>query len=293
MMTRHTSVRSAPFAVLCGLAASAFAQCPPASPGNLSASHATACNSIYVDWADVSGASEYFVYRGTTSIYGDSVLVGTALFGASHLTDVTALAGRSYYYWVTAKRNLCVPGSGTSSPSGPVSGWRDQDPMAPTDVRASDGTVCAGVLVTWNQSAPTYGGVPTGHTIFRNTINLYLTSSEIGTAAGSWGGYFLDTSPQPGTPYYYWGRGDREGVTLQSSYAYIGHFSRFIRPGAVRVLCAPTHDDLECTAFHNPDGRVAMVVMNRSDQALPFQLLAGGRCADCDAPAHSISTFMF
>jgi len=88
-------------------------------------------------------------------------------------------------------------------------------------------------------------------------------------------------------------RGDLEGVSLQSSYAYIGHFSRFIRPGAVRVLCAPTHDDLECTAFHNPDGRIAVVVMNRSDQALPFQLLATGRCADCDAPAHSISTFLF
>ena len=200
-----------------GLAQAAVAQCPPAPPQNVNASKAGYCGSVYITWNEVSGASEYFVYRNTSNNWADSSLVGSALFGTTHLTDITALQDRSYYYWVTAKRNLCLPGSGTSPPGGPDTGWRDQDPMAPTDVRASDGTNCGGVLVSWNQPAPSYGGIPTGHTIFRNTIDLYLTSTQVGTAPGSWGGYFLDTTAEPGTTYYYWVRADGQCGTAASS----------------------------------------------------------------------------
>jgi glucosylceramidase len=34
----------------------------------------------------------------------------------------------------------------------------------------------------------------------------------------------------------------------------LGHFARFMQPGAQRVLCAATREALECTAFANPDG---------------------------------------
>ena len=43
----------------------------------------------------------------------------------------------------------------------------------------------------------------------------------------------------------------------QSSYAYIGHFARFVRTGARRALCAATKEALECTAFVNDDGSLA------------------------------------
>lgn len=82
-------------------------------------------------------------------------------------------------------------------------------------------------------------------------------------------------------------------IFRQSSYYYLGHFSRFIRPGAVRVTAASTRDDLETTAFLNPDGRVAVVVLNRSDKAYPFALKYGGQAATTEAPAHSITTYRF
>ncbi|MGS0758264.1 hypothetical protein ACVBEH_28325, partial [Roseateles sp. GG27B] len=47
---------------------------------------------------------------------------------------------------------------------------------------------------------------------------------------------------------------DHGALLHQSSYFYIGHFARFIRAGARRVLCAATLQALECTAFVNPDG---------------------------------------
>jgi glucosylceramidase len=78
----------------------------------------------------------------------------------------------------------------------------------------------------------------------------------------------------------------------QSSYYYIGHFSRFIRPGAVRVLCATTRDELEATAFLNPDGQLAVVVLNRSGQSVPFALKLGGAAALTESSSHSITTYI-
>ena len=80
-------------------------------------------------------------------------------------------------------------------------------------------------------------------------------------------------------------------IVRQSGYYYLGHFSRFIRPGAVRVTAASTRDDLETTAFVNRDGRVAVVVLNRSDKAYPFTLKYRGQGAETEAPAHSITTY--
>ncbi len=82
-------------------------------------------------------------------------------------------------------------------------------------------------------------------------------------------------------------------IVRQSSYYYLGHFSRFIRPGAVRVTASSTSDSLETTAFLNPDGRLAVVVLNRSDKALPFALKHRGQEATTEAPAHSITTYRF
>ncbi len=83
------------------------------------------------------------------------------------------------------------------------------------------------------------------------------------------------------------------GVTLMPSYYYIGHFARFIKPGAERVTCAPTMDQLEVTAFRNPDGKIAVVVMNRSEEAIQFALKYQGKAAMVDVPAHSITTYRF
>ena len=76
----------------------------------------------------------------------------------------------------------------------------------------------------------------------------------------------------------------------QSSHAAMGHFARFVQPGAQRVLCAATREALECTAFANPDGSVAVVVMNRCGYALPFALSVDGARHVVPMPAHAICT---
>ncbi len=77
-----------------------------------------------------------------------------------------------------------------------------------------------------------------------------------------------------------------------NAYYYIGHFSKFIRPGAKRIISSSSTDSLQTTAFLNPDGKIAVVVLNLSDQALSFNLQLGGKATRTSSPAHSIITMV-
>jgi glucosylceramidase len=79
----------------------------------------------------------------------------------------------------------------------------------------------------------------------------------------------------------------------QPSYWFMGHFTRFIKPGARRIIAASSRSDLEVTAFVNRDKTVAAVVLNRSNEEVPFALKFGRGIADTVSPAHSITTFCF
>jgi glucosylceramidase len=81
-------------------------------------------------------------------------------------------------------------------------------------------------------------------------------------------------------------------VLLQSSYYYIGHFARFVRPGAHRVLCATTRDAMEATAFVNPGGTASMIAMNRTEIPQTYAVDSPKGSAVVTAPARSISTFV-
>ena len=81
-------------------------------------------------------------------------------------------------------------------------------------------------------------------------------------------------------------------LTYMSSFYYLGHFSKFIRPGARRIISSSTADDLLTTAFLNPDGTIAVIVMNPSDTEQPFYLWIEGKAAPTSSPAHSIMTLV-
>lgn len=82
-------------------------------------------------------------------------------------------------------------------------------------------------------------------------------------------------------------------VIFESSFYYIGHFSKYIRPGAKRIGSSKYTDKLETTAFRNTDGTIAVIVMNRTDNLLPFTLNCQGLVAETTIPAHAIQTLLF
>jgi glucosylceramidase len=81
-------------------------------------------------------------------------------------------------------------------------------------------------------------------------------------------------------------------LLYMNSYFYIGHFSKFIRPGARRIISSSSTDKLMTTAFLNPDGKIAVVVLNLSETPQPFNLSVAGKSAKTVSPAHSIVTLV-
>lgn len=75
-----------------------------------------------------------------------------------------------------------------------------------------------------------------------------------------------------------------------SAYYYIGHLSKFVRPGAKRIIASTNRTDLLSTAFINPDGKVVIVVMNKGAKELALNLWVAGKAAAMKTLPHSIST---
>ncbi len=77
------------------------------------------------------------------------------------------------------------------------------------------------------------------------------------------------------------------------SYYYIGHFSKFIRPGAKRVGTASSRSHLLSTTFRNPDGQFVTVVMNHTDQPIAYKLYVGEHAVAQEIPAHGMQTIVY
>jgi glucosylceramidase len=77
-----------------------------------------------------------------------------------------------------------------------------------------------------------------------------------------------------------------------NSYYYMGHFSKFIHPGAKRIVSSASRDKLLTTAYINPDGKIAVVVMNKNDESIDYNLWIKGKAAKLTSPAHSIATLI-
>jgi len=81
-------------------------------------------------------------------------------------------------------------------------------------------------------------------------------------------------------------------ILYQAAFWYTGHFSKYIRPGAKKVLCSTSRDALEVVSFLNPDGQLIVVVMNQTDKELDFWLKLPSSAVEACAPARSITTFV-
>lgn len=81
-------------------------------------------------------------------------------------------------------------------------------------------------------------------------------------------------------------------LTYTNIFYYQGHFSKFVKPGARRVACSTTRDQLLATAFINKNGKLALIVMNPTEKQMNYNLLIGGKAAPVECLPHSISTII-
>ena len=78
-----------------------------------------------------------------------------------------------------------------------------------------------------------------------------------------------------------------------NAYYYIGHFSKFIKPGAKRIISSSSRSQLLTTAFKNEDGKLVVVVMNESNIKTPYSIWINGKAAALTSLPHSIATLIF
>jgi len=82
-------------------------------------------------------------------------------------------------------------------------------------------------------------------------------------------------------------------LLFTNSYYYIGHFSKFIRPGAKRVSSGTTSNRISSTSFMNQDGSLVVIALNEEAEAVDYFLTIGDKSTQLKIPKHSIQTIVF
>lgn len=83
---------------------------------------------------------------------------------------------------------------------------------------------------------------------------------------------------------------EQDIVQEKLSFTYIGHFSRFIEPGAKRIASTKYTDKLHVVSMKNPNGSIVVVFLNRSNEEASVALRMEGQVAEFFVPANSIVT---
>jgi glucosylceramidase len=82
-------------------------------------------------------------------------------------------------------------------------------------------------------------------------------------------------------------------VTYPPNYYYMTHFSKYMRPDAVRIGCVYSGTDLEATAVKNTNGLITVAMLNRTANAVDFKLKQGTQIIKFSIPAHSLIDIIY
>lgn len=85
---------------------------------------------------------------------------------------------------------------------------------------------------------------------------------------------------------------DKDEVYYTPLYYTVAHFSKFIRPGAVRIGFESPDKELMMTAAQNPDGSIAVVILNMSSEPKNFILSLGESSVKVQISAQAIQTIV-
>nr|WP_320120451.1 glycoside hydrolase family 30 protein [uncultured Marinifilum sp.] len=85
-----------------------------------------------------------------------------------------------------------------------------------------------------------------------------------------------------------------DSLIYTPSYYFIGHFSKFVHPGAKRISTVSSISFLESTSFINKNGEIITVVMNSSNKKMTYKLYVGSNIsAEIKIPPRAIQTILY
>lgn len=85
---------------------------------------------------------------------------------------------------------------------------------------------------------------------------------------------------------------DRSNVIRNTAYYVIGHASKFVRPGSVRIQ-SNTIPNLPNVAFTTPDGKKVLIVLNESSSPQSFNIKFKGKIVSANLDAGAAGTFVW
>lgn len=83
----------------------------------------------------------------------------------------------------------------------------------------------------------------------------------------------------------------QEQLLKNPSYYYIGHFSKYIKPGAIQIG-STINQGLYTVAFENPNGSKIVVIQNEKEQDYTIEIKGLNQNIKCLSKSHSISTLI-
>ncbi len=208
----------------------------PSAPTGLVA-RSNGAGAIFVDWASVSGAGDYRLFRSTsatgswTQIYLDS----QSQYNDSNDPTPHLTPGQPYYYYAVA-----VNSAGDSPPSavyGPVT--PNASPAVPTNLQAVAQTGTPAIKLMWN---PVNGAAQ--YQVERSTTSngSYLRVGDADQAS------YRDGDVLVGTPYYYRVRAVVNGIVSDPSVVSTATITQIEQhaadPSPTPTLTAPSYDGI-------------------------------------------------
>ena len=154
-------------------------------PANLAASDGIYTNKVRVTWSAALGATRYKVIRANSATGSKTRL---ATVGSSYYNDLSAIPGKTYYYWVKACNTIRCSDYGDYD-----KGYRAFIP--PANVWASNGVYSSKVYVDWDS---TLGA--TKYKVLRAT-SVGGSKTRIANVTTT---YFNDKTVKIGKKYFYW-----------------------------------------------------------------------------------------
>ena len=83
---------------------------------------------------------------------------------------------------------------------------------------------------------------------------------------------------------------EKDEVYFTPLYYVMAHFSKFMRPGAVKIGCTIDHKELMATAVKNPDGTIAVAIFNPSEKSHSIEIKINNNKTSITIPAKALQT---
>ncbi|MDX6355741.1 MAG: glucosylceramidase [Streptomyces sp.] len=160
--------------------------------------------------------------------------------------------------------------------------------------------------IWFTECSGSHGATDTPDQIFRGTLTWHARTITVGTtrnwakSVADWN-LVLDASGGPhnggcGTCTALLTVAADGSVTANAEYYTIGHLSKFVQPGAVRIASTNYgttgwNGHLTDVAFRNPDGSTALVVHNENDAPRSFAVAVGDQSFEYTLPGGALATF--